>query len=129
MYEDLPGFWAVHLTDPSAWPVFFVDLGNSSRLAVVYRNFDEDEGQDYLLIPGSAQASIKIATLEGGPEGAGLWWPELKGIADRQPTEIERARTLLLLAPILGDTDSGEAASTAAVKPADLHTVTRELGR
>ncbi|GAA1654154.1 hypothetical protein [Actinoplanes couchii] len=126
---DLPGFWPAHLgghlmldldeaaaffgddpvqtrltydrlTDTAAWPVFFCDAGNGARLAVVYRNFDEDHGVDYLLLPDGGPA-ITVGVDEGGFSGRGLTWTEVAGIAGRQPGERARATVLLLLAPAL----------------------------
>jgi hypothetical protein len=126
---DAPGFWPAHLgshlmdsmdevaalfgDDPDAvehtyarmtgydaWPVFTFDTGRDARLAVVYRNFAEDEGVDYLLIPDGADA-ITFATDEGGQFGRGITWNELAALADRQPGERSRATVLLLLAPML----------------------------
>lgn len=149
---DLRGFWPVHfigileadldedlarlfgvevdviraayrrLTDPAAWPVFFVDLGGDARLAVVYRNVAEDEGVDYLLLPRAGQDSMNIATLEGMLDGPGISWPELVAVSDRQPTTVARARTLLLLAPMLGDAAAESRTATDRIADA-LRTV------
>jgi hypothetical protein len=73
-------------------------------MAVVYRNFTEDQGVDYLVVPAAGGNCIKIATVEGALDGPGISWPELTAVVDRQPTAIERATALLLLAPILDDT-------------------------
>jgi hypothetical protein len=126
---DAPGFWPAHLgshlvdpmdevaalfgDDPEAvektyarltghdtWPVFFFGTGRDARLAVVYRNFAEDEGVDYLLIPDGADA-VTFATDEGGQFGRGITWNELAALADRQPGDRSRATVLLLLAPML----------------------------
>jgi hypothetical protein len=98
------------LTDESAWPVFLIELGSDARAAVVYRNFTEDIGLDYLVIPAGGN-SIRIATIEGALDGPGISWPELRAVADRQPTAVERATALLLLSRVLGDeaAESGEA--------------------
>ncbi|MEU7652601.1 hypothetical protein AB0C44_09680 [Micromonospora taraxaci] len=131
---DRPGFWAAYLveavegdlddelallfddeldtvratygqlTDSGAWPAFPVDLGGGARLVVVRRNVDEDEGVDYLLVPADGANCVQIATVEGALEGPGLSWHESVAVADRQPTALAQARTLLLLAPVLGDT-------------------------
>ncbi|MFC6021637.1 hypothetical protein ACFP2T_36415 [Plantactinospora solaniradicis] len=110
------------LTDPAAWPVLFVELGGGARLAVVYRNFVEDEGVDYLLLPGAGDNAMNIATVEGAVDGPGISWPELVAVADRQPTAIARARTLLLLAPMLGDVAAESRSATARLADA-LRTV------
>ncbi|GGN36281.1 hypothetical protein FHR83_006342 [Actinoplanes campanulatus] len=88
------------LTDHAAWPVFTFDTGRDARLAVVYRNLDEDEGVDYLLVPDGADA-ITVATDEGGAFGRGLTWDEVAALAARQPEPIIGARLLLLLAPMI----------------------------
>ncbi|MEU8214670.1 hypothetical protein AB0C47_02735 [Micromonospora taraxaci] len=149
---DRPGFWAAHLvealetdlddelallfdeeldtvratyrplTDTAAWPVFTIDLGSGARLVVVRRNVDEDEGVDYLLAPAGGANCVQIATVEGALEGPGLSWKELVAVADRQPSALAQARTLLLLAPMLGD--AAAEPSGAATRLADaLRTV------
>lgn len=100
-----------HLTGASAWPFFPIELGGGGRVAVVYRNFAEDEGVDYLVVPPGGRC-IRIATVEGALDGPGISWPELTTVADRRHTPTGRATTLLLLAPILGDVT---AASSEAV--------------
>ena len=80
--------------------MFSFGTGREARLAVVYRNFAEDEGVDYLLIPEGADA-LTFATDEGGQFGRGITWNELAALADRQPGERSRATVLLLLAPML----------------------------
>nr|BFE61144.1 hypothetical protein GCM10020063_056700 [Dactylosporangium thailandense] len=104
------------LTDASAWPVFPIELGGGSRVAVVYRNFTEDEGVDYLVVPPGGERCITIAAAEGTLDGPCISWPELMGVADRQSTPIGRATAVLLLAPILGATaaESSEAATRLA---------------
>ncbi|GAA2348611.1 hypothetical protein [Dactylosporangium salmoneum] len=134
---ERPGFWAAHwreqfidddnllsrawgvseavvtermndLYAPQAWPVFRIELRGDAELAVVFRNFADDGGVDYLVLPGSGRKVIEIAGLEGHQRGPGLSWPELVAVADRQPGRVRRAQTLLLLAPAFGD----EAADT-----------------
>ena len=53
------------LTDETAWPVFTVELTGDARLAVVYRNFADDAGKDYLLLPGGGRPCIEFASIEG----------------------------------------------------------------
>ncbi len=130
---DRPGFWAAHfydviddedllaevwqvgpdvieeagdlLTDRGAWPLFEIELGGGAALAAIYRNFEDELGVDYLLSTGREGAWIEIANIEGHFRGPGISWPELVRVSRRQPPE-EQARTLLLLAPILGDLEA-----------------------
>ncbi|MGX6606571.1 hypothetical protein ACWKSP_31275 [Micromonosporaceae bacterium Da 78-11] len=140
--RDRPGFWAVHLglalgdgldqqlaelfgadlramrgtylrlTDPDGWPVFRVDTSGGAQLAVVYRNVEPEESVDYLLLPAAGEP-ITVAVAEGVPDGPGLSWPELLALAERQSGPAAQARTLLLLAPILGDVAASEPAVVA----------------
>lgn len=114
--EDLiAGVWRVgpdvveemgnRLTDPATWPLFEVDLGAGSVLAVIYRNFEDELGIDYLVSAGHDGEWIEIASIEGHFRGPGLSWPELSSVSRRQRAD-HRARTLLLLAPILGDIEA-----------------------
>ncbi|KUL41245.1 hypothetical protein ADL15_05080 [Actinoplanes awajinensis subsp. mycoplanecinus] len=84
------------LTDPAGWPVFSVDAGGGARLALIYRNFVEDGGIDFLFAGGLRERYIRIAVIEGALEGPGISWAELASVADRQHGYLERDRTLLL---------------------------------
>ena len=144
-----PGFWAAHLgpgiadgldedlaalfgaplpavrgtylrlIDPAGWPVFPIDLGGGARLAVVYRNFEEDEAVDYLLIPAGGPA-VLLAVAEGAADGPGLSWAELGTVAARQPDPAAQAQAMLLLAPILGDERAEPARLAAALRTAGV---------
>jgi hypothetical protein len=105
------------LTDPFAWPIFPIELGGG-RVAVVYRNFTEDMGQDYLVVPPDGEHCIKIATVEGALQAPGISWPELTAVADRQTTPSERTTVSLLLAPILGVAAAEAAEATARLAEA-----------
>ncbi len=109
--EDL-----VESLDPASWPVLRVRVKGDAELAVVFRNFDEDGGVDFLVLPGGGRDAIEIAALDGHQTGPGLSWAELVAVADRQPDPIRRAQTLLLLAPAFGDeaADNPEASAVFA---------------
>ncbi|MFY1661222.1 hypothetical protein [Micromonospora sp. WMMD1274] len=140
-FLEVPGFWAAHylsqtmddeafvdkvwgldrvavravqdrLSDPGTWPAFEVDLGVGGKLVVVYRNFDEDAGVDYLLVPSNESDCLRVATTEGEYEGPGISWPELMAVAGGFTDPARRAEVLLLIAPMLGDV---EADSPAAI--------------
>jgi hypothetical protein len=122
--EDLLRAWGVpeavvlermnDLYSARAWPVFRVELRGGAELAVVFRNVPDDAGVDYLVLPGAGRKFIEIASLEGHQRGPGLSWPELVAAAGRQPDQVRRAQTLLLLAPAFGDAtaDTPDAVST-----------------
>ncbi len=118
--ERLDAIRSVHrqLTDAAAWPVFPIELGGGGRAAVVYRNFAEDTGVDYLVVPPGGGSCIRFATVEGAPDGPGISWPELAAVADRQPTPVGRATALLLLAPVLGDVAAASGEATARLAEA-----------
>ncbi|WP_127506058.1 hypothetical protein [Actinoplanes solisilvae] len=105
------------------WPVFRVALRDGAELAVVFRNFADDAGADYLVLPAGGRDAIGIASLEGHQTGPGLSWAELVAVAARQADRKRRAQTLLLLAPAFGD-DSAGTPDAAAV----LADAMRELG-
>jgi hypothetical protein len=102
--------------DQDVWEVLRVDLGAGAELAVVFRNLDEAGGVDYLVLPGGGAEAIPIAAIDGHQTGPGLSWPELAGVAARQPDPVRRARALLLLAPAFGDAaaDTPEAVALVA---------------
>jgi hypothetical protein len=93
------------LADPRAWPLFEVELGAGAALAVIYRNLKDELGIDYLVSAGRDGEWVEIASIEGHFRGPGLSWPELARVGRRQRSE-DQARTLLLLAPILGDIEA-----------------------
>ena len=96
---------ATLLTDPGAWPLFEIELGDGAGLAVIYRNLEDELGIDYLVSAGRDGGWIEIASIEGHFRGPGLSWPEAIRVSHRQRPE-DQARTLLLLAPILGDVEA-----------------------
>jgi hypothetical protein len=98
-----------HFVRADRWPTFRIDIGGGRAVVVVYRNFEEDLGVDYLL--ETADGSLRLAALEGDFRGPGISWPETVAVAGRgNPDEIDAA-TLLLLLPMGGDADAGEHAS------------------
>ncbi|WP_127500859.1 hypothetical protein [Actinoplanes solisilvae] len=130
-FLGVPGFWAAHylsqtmedetfvdgvwgldravvravqdeLNDPGAWPAFEADLASGGKLVVVYRNFADDAGVDYLLVPDGESEVLRIATTEGEYEGPGISWAELSAVAGGS------AEILLLLAPMLGDVEADD---------------------
>lgn len=139
-----PGFWAAHflnqsvededlvtrvwnvpldtvravqalLSRESAWPVFEIGITGGAKLLVVYRNFADDAGVDYLLVPGPDQECVRIAALEGEYQGPGISWRELSAVAALGVTPVEQARRMLLLAPMLGDTEAAAPAGVASL--------------
>lgn len=99
--------------NPEAWPVFTVPVSESAEICVATRNYEEDQGFDYLVCCEGLEPSIQIAALEGCGYGPGISWPELQGIVDRTPDPLRRAHALLLLAPMYGDAEHAEAACSA----------------
>jgi hypothetical protein len=96
------------LTDERQWPVFAIALPLGHVLYVVYRNFAEDSGNDYLLHhPGWAEP-ILLATVEGHYLGPALCWSELVAVsragAGADATLSPEGRIGLLL-PVMADAD------------------------
>jgi hypothetical protein len=81
------------------WPVFSLPV-TDGRLHVVLRNFEDDEGIDYVLT-ADAHPMVEIAALEGHFRGPGLSWAEAVAAAGQEPEDA--ARRLLLLLPAVGD--------------------------
>jgi hypothetical protein len=108
------------LNESTTWHVFRVDLRDDAGLAVVWRNFEDDAGVDYLVVPASAPY-IRVATLEGEYEGPGISWPEIKAIARRSTDPLTRAQALLLLAPMLGDVEAANGDAVDYVASALRH--------
>jgi hypothetical protein len=89
------------LSDPDHWPAFPLPLGDGRTLTAVYRNFDEDEGVDYLLEADGA-ASVRLAALEGSFQGPGLSWSELRALLDLDAPVPAQVRLLMFL-PAAGE--------------------------
>lgn len=94
------------LARAEAWPRFEVRIGEGVKISVIHRNFPDDPGVDYFLIPGPSRDPIRMATLEGNYQGPGISWQEIKGVASAGCTPGERAVRLLLLGPMLGDVEA-----------------------
>ncbi|GAA3259759.1 hypothetical protein GCM10010532_111280 [Dactylosporangium siamense] len=103
------------LSDPRAWPRFDLDLPRGGRITVIFRNYADDPGVDYLLAAEPDGRSVRISALGGDAEGPGISWPELVSVADHGTDPREGAVRLLLLAPMLGDADADELGATARV--------------
>jgi hypothetical protein len=105
------------LTASDRWPVFQVGLPDGARIAVVYRNLEEDYGVDYLVIPDGA-AAIRIAALEGEYQGPGISWRELVSVSRSAIFGGWPGQILLLLAPMLGDAAATDAKSIGVIAEA-----------
>jgi hypothetical protein len=125
------------LTDTAGWPVLPIPLtlDGGAAVAVVFRNVEDEETIDFLLLPdggaadgGAADggaaaggAPIRIAVAEGPVDGPGVSWAELTAIADRQPDPVRRAQTTLLLAAMLGDVDADTSRLADALRTVGAH--------
>ncbi|MFG2055072.1 hypothetical protein ACGFI9_13665 [Micromonospora sp. NPDC048930] len=89
------------LSDPERWPAVAVRLDGDVRLWVVFRNFEEDEGLDFVeQRPG--QPAERVASVEGHGFPSGLSWAELLAVAALPDDRLTRAQRLLLMLPMLG---------------------------
>lgn len=86
------------------WPVFSVELSDGHRVHLIWRNYVEDAGWDYLLTHSGSGQMARIAALEGCFQGPALPWPELVGLAQRPDTQLASAERLLMLLPAMTDT-------------------------
>lgn len=84
--------------------VFSLPLADTARLRLVIRNFEDDEGVDYLVEPGGGGKAIEIAALEGHFRGPALAWPELINATGQPDRRFGPAERLLLLLPGCADT-------------------------
>ncbi|MET7696381.1 hypothetical protein [Streptomyces sp. NPDC005485] len=132
-YLDNPLFWPVHLgtslrgedaqraafgadwdaamelnrtlSGEHEWPVFNVPLRSGHTIHVVYRNFEDDQGVDYVIHHAAWSKAETLAAVDGHFMGPGMAWPELLSVARQPATEGagDAAARLLLLFPTLGD--------------------------
>ena len=106
--EDAARALFEQLSDPSRWPTFRLPLDGGWALSTVYRNFDEDEGVDYLLEMDDDQC-VRLCALEGSFQGPGLSWGELRGVQAAECPAPADARLLMFL-PMSGEADTADAA-------------------
>ncbi|MBQ1028383.1 hypothetical protein [Micromonospora sp. C95] len=97
--------YAAELHDPNRWPFLILPLARGHRLYILFRNFEDDSGWDYLLQPADSDTVITLAALEGSFQGPGLSWPELLVTAGQPDPARTQAERLLLLLPAVGDAD------------------------
>jgi hypothetical protein len=113
------------LQDGENWPVLSVRLlptgGHHRWLRIVYRNFDDDAGIDYLIASDLGGTAIPIAAIEGHFRGPGLCWEELLALAGMPDPQLTRAQRFLLALPLLGD------AAAPGDAPAVIAAVLQEL--
>jgi hypothetical protein len=114
---------ALHAAD--CWPYLTVDLHKGHRLHILYRNYEDDPGLDYLLQPAGAETLIEVATLEGHFRGPALAWSELETFAGAP-------WALLLLLPLMGADDrpaGAEGRVSAALTAVGVRRNRRKLAR
>ncbi|MGW0214491.1 hypothetical protein ACWDXH_08855 [Micromonospora chokoriensis] len=120
--------------DPHSWPVFSLPLPGRCRLHVIMRNVDDDGGVDYMLDPGTGDASIPLAAMEGHFRGPAFAWPEVVAAAHQPDQDRTPAERLLLLVPACADSnrpreavDLVAEALTALGARSDVRRVSEEL--
>ncbi|GIJ76626.1 hypothetical protein SAMN05443287_108141 [Micromonospora phaseoli] len=120
--------------DPHRWPVFSLPLSGPCRLHVIMRNFEDEGGVDYVLDPGTGNASIPLAAMEGHFRGPAFAWPEVVAAAHQPDPDHTPAERLLLLVPACADSNRpneavdlvAEALATLGAR-SDLGQVSEEL--
>ncbi|MFD0782502.1 hypothetical protein ACFQZ8_00975 [Micromonospora azadirachtae] len=105
---DLWQFYG-RISGEGQWPVLSVPLSAGHLLHVVYRNFPDDQGFDYLLHHPEWKTTVPLATVEGCFRGPGLCWSELLAVAHTtaeagSPLPFD-PRIFLLLLPIMSDAE------------------------
>ncbi|WP_431951332.1 hypothetical protein [Actinacidiphila sp. bgisy167] len=97
------------LYEEGSWPVLRVPFGDGHGVVVVFRNFADDAGLDFLLThPGWARAET-LLSYDGERRGPGLGWRRLLHVAETGPDAgpdeglSDPDVRLLLLLPLLDD--------------------------
>ncbi|MGW2289520.1 hypothetical protein [Streptomyces phaeochromogenes] len=110
------------------WPVFRLPLSSGHTIHVVYRNFEGDQGVDYLIHHPTWSAAEILAVDDGHFMGPGTAWPELLSAARQPATEgvDDSDARLLLLFPTLGDALLPEDAAVALTAALAALTVIEE---
>ncbi|MFC4072834.1 hypothetical protein [Actinoplanes subglobosus] len=117
--------YADALHDDGTWPYITVDLHRDHRLHILFRNYEDDYGLDYLLQPAGSEALITAVALEGCFVGPAVSWDELATFADRPDA-------LLLLLPMLGAggvPPGSEGTVTAALTAVGIRRNRRKVAR
>ncbi|NMO50699.1 hypothetical protein HH310_05755 [Actinoplanes sp. TBRC 11911] len=121
----------LHHTD--SWPFIVLRLASGHRLYVLFRNFEEDAGWDYLLQPAGTDAVITLAALEGHFRGPAYSWGDLVLLANQPDPTRSAAERLLLLLPAMGDADlpadAGQVIAAAFVAVGGRQQYQREVSR
>jgi hypothetical protein len=98
---------------PGRWPVFCVRLSNGYQMNLLWRNFDDDAGLDYLLTNSDSGQLVRVASLEGCCRGPALSWQELVAVAQLPDPQLTPAERLLMLLPAM--TDASMPANAAVI--------------
>jgi hypothetical protein len=87
------------LDDPERWPVVSVDLGGDAWLRIVYRNFEEDRGLDFVEVrPGQP---VKVFTILQDQGSSTMTWADLLAAARVPDDRLTWAQRLILILPML----------------------------
>ncbi|MBM0238258.1 hypothetical protein JNW88_15870 [Micromonospora sp. ATA32] len=89
------------LTDPERWPVVSVPLGGDAWLRIVFRNFEEDAGLDFVEERPGRPAKV-VASIEGHGFESAMTWAELLAAAALPDGRLTGAQRLVLMLPMLG---------------------------
>lgn len=95
------------LEDPEHWPVVSLRLNDDAWLRIVFRNFEDDEGIDFVRHPSAGPAQVVAAT-DG--QLSTLTWAQLVSIAERPDNRLSRAQRLMLMLPMLDSQQLPESA-------------------
>ncbi|BCJ67616.1 hypothetical protein [Polymorphospora rubra] len=96
-------------------------LGGGHLAHLVWRNFPDDSGWDYLITLPDADEPVSVAALEGHFRGPALSWRELVTVAGGAGSAPDAARRLLVLLPAIGDAHlPGDATEVVAAALAGL---------
>ncbi|MGC5290764.1 hypothetical protein [Micromonospora sp. DT231] len=95
--------YAEEMHQHGIWPVISLNLAQGHRIHILFRNYEDDSGWDYLLQQAGSDDVITAASLEGGFHGPALSWPELVRTASQPDPKHSQAERLLLLLPAVGD--------------------------
>ncbi|NGM14251.1 hypothetical protein [Verrucosispora sioxanthis] len=79
--------------------MFSLPLVEPRRLHVIMRNVEDEGGIDYVLDPGTGDASIPLAAMEGHFRGPAFTWPKVVAAAHQPDPNHTPAERLLLLVP------------------------------
>lgn len=87
------------LDDPQRWPVVSVQLDREAWLRIVYRNFEDDEGVDF--VEQQPDRPVKVFDLIHDRGESTMTWADLLAVAQLPDERLSWTQRFILMLPML----------------------------